>query len=128
MIDSKFEKYHEYMRNHKIPELFEDLCTSIAYKQPADVRLFLISQLELRQSKNAVTLPIFTDQEVENIFYLYNLKKEDSIPKFKAKEALKCMAHSKFDFEAIEREQTIPENVNIDTFKALAHKVLGVTL
>ncbi len=127
MIDSKFDKYNEYMRQHKIPELFEDLCAAVAYKQPADVRQFLIEQIELRQSKNTVTLPMFTEKEVENVFYLYNLKKEESIPKFKAIEALKCMAHSQFDFEAVEKANGLPESVSLKKFKELAQKVLGVT-
>ena len=36
----------EYLRKHHIMELFEDLCTAIAYKKPADLTEFLIKELE----------------------------------------------------------------------------------
>ena len=41
----------EYLRKHHIVELFEDLCTAIAYKKPDSVEGFLIEQLELRKKK-----------------------------------------------------------------------------
>ena len=46
---------------------------------------------------NQVTLPIFTEEEIENVFQLYNLSNGKFISREKAKEALNCIAHSKRD-------------------------------
>lgn len=63
----------EYLRKHHIVELFEDICTAIAYKKPEDVREFIVAELELRKT-HGIHVPVFTEQEVENIFNLYDLK------------------------------------------------------
>lgn len=127
MIDAKYDKYHDYMRQHKIPELFEDLCTALAYKQPENVREFLIEQLQIRLDRGSETLPLFTEKEIENVFYLYNLKREKTIPKFRALEALKNLAHSKDDLSALEKERQLPEDVDLELFKELAQKIMGVS-
>lgn len=41
----------EYLRKHHIMELFEDLCTAVAYKKPEHLEEFLVEQLELRKKK-----------------------------------------------------------------------------
>lgn len=92
--EEKREKAEEYLRTHKIKELFEDLCSTVLYKQPENVEQFLIEELQTRMKMESVTLPIFTEEEVENVFHLYNLKGGKFITRQKAKEALKCIAHS----------------------------------
>ena len=54
----------EYLRKHHIMELFEDLCTAIAYKKPESVEDFLVEQLELRKkSGTSLSSPqAFTSQ------------------------------------------------------------------
>ncbi len=99
--EQKREECEEYLRKHKIKELFEDLCTEVAYKQPENLEKFLIDLLTLREQRNEVTLPIFTEEEIENIFDLYNLKKEKFISREKAKEALGCIANSSKDLNQI---------------------------
>ena len=48
----------------------------------------------MRIYKDSKTLPIFTEKEIENIFYLFNLKGNKTITQEKCKEALKNIAHS----------------------------------
>jgi hypothetical protein len=46
----------EYLRKHHIIELFEDLCTAVAYKKPDLLEEFLVEQLELRKKKGKLEL------------------------------------------------------------------------
>jgi len=126
MINNKYENFQDYMREHKIVELLEDICSSVAYIQPENVNDFIIQQLELRQKANCSTLPLFTESEIENIYYLYNLKAENSISKEKAREALKCIANSKFDLERFEAEVEIPNLVSLDVFKNLVESAFKI--
>ncbi len=126
--EKKKEECEAYLRKYKIKELFEDLTTALAYKQPENVEEFLIKELEIREERNTVTLPIFTEQEVETIFNLYNLKNAKFISKEKTKEALKCIAHSTQDINDIDHNEQIPDFVDLNTFKNLAQIVLGVNL
>ena len=128
MIDNKYERYQEYMREHKVVELLEDICSAVAYLQPENVNEFIIEQLEMRQKSNTTTLPLFTEKEIENIYYLYNLKAEPAIPKEKAKEALKCIANSKFNIEEYEKEKKIPDLVTLDRFKNLVEDAFKITV
>ena len=125
--DKKREECQAYLREHGIKELFEDLTTALAYKQPGNVENFLIKELQIRQDRNCITLPIFTENEVETIFKLYNLKNSKFITKEKAREALNCIAHSTQDIKDIEENKEIPDFVDLITFKNLAKCVLGVS-
>ncbi len=126
MQETQKKACEEYLRKHQIKALFEDLCTELAYHQPENVKEFLVKQLKLREEKNSVTLPIFSEAEVENIFQLYNLKGDGLISNANAKQALKCIAHSDKDVSAIEGLRDIGEYVDVNAFKSLAEKVLGV--
>jgi Ca2+-binding EF-hand superfamily protein len=64
-------------------------------------------------------VPLFTQEELENIFNLYDLKQEGRISRFKAKEALKSIASTQFQFEKVKDLEEIPERVDITTFKTL---------
>ena len=75
---------------------------------------------------NQVTLPIFTEEEIENVFQLYNLSNGKFISREKAKEALNCIAHSKRDLKIIETNEEIPELVDLEMFKHLVKSDLGV--
>lgn len=41
-MNFRIEKADHYVRQHRIIELFEDLCTAVAYEQPQDIKKFLI--------------------------------------------------------------------------------------
>lgn len=115
----------EYLRKHHILELFEDLCTAVAYKQPEDIKEFLIKELEQRQT-HGIHVPVFTQVEVENIFNLYDLKQEGFISRFKCREALKSMANTQKQMKVAEEFDEIPNKIDLNLFKELCNKVLGV--
>ncbi len=41
----------EYLRKHRIIELFEDLCSDLSYEQPQNINEFLIERLKLKQKQ-----------------------------------------------------------------------------
>lgn len=73
-----------------------------------------------------MTLPIFTEEEIENVFHLYNLQGGKFISRVKAKEALSCIAHSIKDIEVIKNNEEMPDYVDMEMFKHLAKSELGV--
>jgi Ca2+-binding EF-hand superfamily protein len=118
-------KAEEYLRKNHIMELFEDLCTAVAYKQPENLNEFLIKELEQRK-EHGIHIPVFTQEEVENIFKLYDLKQEGVISRFKCREALKSMANTQKQLKIAEDFDEIPNKVDLAAFKELCNKVLGV--
>lgn len=87
-----------------------------------------MEELSTRKKMNQVTLPIFNEEEIENVFHLYNLQGGKFISRQKAKEALQCIAHSSRDEEIIGENQEIPEYVDIEMFKHLVSNELGVNI
>ena len=53
----------EYLRKHKILELFEDLTTILAYKQPEQLENFLIDILKQRKMNGNRSI-VYSDTEL----------------------------------------------------------------
>ena len=53
----------EYLRKHKILELFEDLTTILAYKQPENMETFLIDVLKQRKINGNRSI-VYSDNEL----------------------------------------------------------------
>ena len=75
----------------------QDLTTLLAYKQPEQVEQFLIEQVRFRKENGNRSI-VYTDQELQNIFTLYDLKGAGHITKEQCREALKTLANSEFHF------------------------------
>ena len=91
----------EYLRQHKILELFEDLTTMLAYKQPDNMEAFLVETLKMRKINGNRSI-VYTDSELQNIYSLYDLKGSGFITREKCKEALKNLANSEFHYKKAE--------------------------
>ena len=61
----------EYLRKHKILELFEDLTTIICYKQPENLEGFLVDLLKQRKEQGNRSI-VYNEAELQNIFTLYD--------------------------------------------------------
>ena len=70
----------QYLRQHKILELFEDLTTILAYKQPENIEGCLIDCLKNRKNQGNRSI-VYQDSELQNIFTLYDLKGQGHISK-----------------------------------------------
>ncbi|KAM3145293.1 hypothetical protein pb186bvf_002621 [Paramecium bursaria] len=124
-MNYKVESVDQYLRKHRIIELFEDLCTKASFNQPENLEEFLVEDLKIKQQQGFLT-PIFTKQEVSNIFDLFDLKRAGFITKENCKRALLTMAASQHQQQIIELTDQIDDRVDVNRFIRLAEQFLGV--
>ena len=65
----------DYIKKNRLVELFEDLATAVAYRQPENLKEFLIERLENKKNQG-LRGGIFTEEEARNVFKLFDLKQE----------------------------------------------------
>ena len=114
----------EYIRKNRLVELFEDLATAVAYRQPENLKEFLIERLENKKNQG-LRGGIFTEEEARNVFKLFDLKQEKKISKERCIKGLQTMANSSFQYEIPEASEEIPLEVDEETFVGLCQKFLG---
>ena len=115
---------NEYIKKNRLVELFEDLATAVAYRQPENLKEFLIERLE-NQKNQGLRGGIFTEEEARNVFKLFDLKQEKKISKERCIKGLQTMANSSFQYEIPEASEEIPLEVDEDKFVELCQKFLG---
>lgn len=98
----------------------------MAYRQPEKLEDFLIERLHLHKEQG-LRAGIFTESEVQNVFNLFDLKKDGFISKERCIKAMQTMANSNFQFSTTETQE-IPEKVDAITFNKLCHKMLGFSM
>ena len=114
----------EYIRKNRLVELFEDLASAVAYRQPENLEEFLIQRLELKKEQGLKS-GIFTEEEARNVFKLFDLKQEKKISRERCIKGLQTMANSSFQYEMPLVSKEIPLEVDEDTFVELCQKFLG---
>ena len=114
----------EYIQKNRLVELFEDLATAVAYRQPQNLEQFLIERLELKKEQG-LKGGIFTEEEARNVFKLFDLKQEKKISRERCIKGLQTMANSSFQFEMPLVSKDIPLEVDENTFVELCNKFLG---
>ena len=114
----------EYIKKNRLVELFEDLATAVAYRQPENLKEFLIERLENKKNQG-LRGGIFTEEEARNVFKLFDLKQEKKISKERCIKGLQTMANSSFQYEIPEASEEIPLEVDEDKFVELCGKFLG---
>ena len=114
----------EYIKKNRLVELFEDLATAVAYRQPENLKEFLIERLE-NQKNQGLRGGIFTEEEARNVFKLFDLKQEKKISKERCIKGLQTMANSSFQYEIPEASEEIPLEVDEEKFVELCQKFLG---
>ena len=114
----------DYIKKNRLVELFEDLATAVAYRQPENLKEFLIERLENKKNQG-LRGGIFTEEEARNVFKLFDLKQEKKISKERCIKGLQTMANSSFQYEIPEASEEIPLEVDEETFVGLCQKFLG---
>ena len=114
----------EYIQKNRLVELFEDLASAVAYKQPENLEEFLIQRLQLKKEQGLKS-GIFTEEEARNVFKLFDLKQEKKISRERCIKGLQTMANSSFQYEMPLVSKEIPLEVDEDTFVDLCKKFLG---
>ena len=113
----------DYIKKNRLVELFEDLATAVAYRQPENLKEFLIERLE-NKKEQGLRGGIFTEEEARNVFKLFDLKQEKKISKERCIKGLQTMANSSFQYEIPEASEEIPLEVDEDKFVELCEKYL----
>jgi hypothetical protein len=113
----------QYIRDNRLIELFEDLATAVAYIRPENLNEFLIERLKL-QKEQGLRGGIFTKEEAQNVFKLFDLKAENVISKERCIKAIQTMANSSFQFDAATLNE-MGNETDIDKFCEICEKVLG---
>ena len=127
LVDNNLVKEaDDYIKKHRLLEIFEDLATAVAYNKPKNEDLcnFLIQRLELMKTQG-LRGGIFTEEEARNVFKLFDLKQERKISKERCIKGLTTMANSSFQFELPQISKDIPNEVDENTFIELCRKFLG---
>ena len=114
----------EYIRKNRLVELFEDLASAVAYRQPKNLEEFLIERLELKKEQG-LKGGIFTEEEARNVFKLFDLKQEKKISRERCIKGIQTMANSSFQYEMPLVSKEIPLEVDENTFVELCQKFLG---
>lgn len=123
VTNSMIEEGNEYLHKHQIIELFEDLCTLLSYERPADPKKYLVAELRRRQETGPAGHVVFTEQELRNVFTLFDLRQEGNLNRSQCKEALKTIAHSVQQHSRVEALK-VPELVDVLNFRNLAYQLL----
>lgn len=126
----------------------------LAYRQPNDLKEFLIRRLE-HYKKQGLRGGVYTEAEIINVFNLFDLKKEGVISKDRCVKgnnkikynniiyicvsstifhfyvyflfaAIQTMANSSFQFTS-QQLQNISDSVDVLKFKEICDNVLGLT-
>ena len=125
LVDNNLvQEAEEYIRKNRLVELFENLATAVAYRQPENLETFLIERLQLHKEQG-LKGGVFTEEEARNVFKLFDLKQEKKISKERCIKGLQTMANSSFQYELPELSEEIPLEVNEETFVELCSKFLG---
>ena len=114
----------DYIKKNRLVELFEDLATAVAYRQPENLKEFLIERLE-NQKNQGLRGGIFTEEEARNVFKLFDLKQEKKISKERCIKGLRTMANSSFQYDEVKNSNEIPLEVDENCFVELCRKFLG---
>ncbi len=114
----------DYIKKNRLVELFEDLATAVAYRQPENLKEFLIERLE-NKKEQGLRGGIFTEEEARNVFKLFDLKQEKKISKERCIKGLQTMANSSFQYDISNDSEEIPLEVDEEKFVELCQKFLG---
>ena len=114
----------EYIRKNRLVELFEDLASAVAYRQPKNLEEFLIERLKLKKEQG-LKGGIFTEEEARNVFKLFDLKQEKKISRERCIKGIQTMANSSFQYEMPLVSKEIPLEVDENKFVELCGKFLG---
>merc|ERR1712217_954115 len=121
-MNEQMRKADEYLKEHRIMELFNDLCAATAFHKPPNVRSFLFQQLQLREQEGAEA-GFFEDQEIDAVFGLADLMQTGVISEKQARVALLSLANSQKQKETVDSID-LPAEIDQNMFKQTAKEAL----
>lgn len=108
----------DYLQEHCIPELFEQLTTALVYNRPADPRLFIREQLEqLKKNKDDPeqhSAPsLFDDSNLISVFGMLDVPGKGHITHTQYTEAMRCLGITQYNHSPAGAEMN---KITRDTF------------
>eukprot|EP00931_Biecheleriopsis_adriatica_P124257 TRINITY_DN99375_c0_g1_i1.p2 TRINITY_DN99375_c0_g1~~TRINITY_DN99375_c0_g1_i1.p2 ORF type:complete len:161 (+),score=48.47 TRINITY_DN99375_c0_g1_i1:74-484(+) len=117
-MSEELQKADAYLKTHRVLELFTDLCTSVCFHKPQDLKGFLLQELQLREREGA-EVGNYEDtedkKELKAMFDLADLRQMGVISDEQARTALLALSNSQRQKEAVEAIELPPE-VDEDVF------------
>merc|ERR1712108_129376 len=103
---------HTYLEEHQIQRLLESLLARAALERPPDLRKFLAATLtEMKKSKGRPSMGIFTNEDLETMFDMWDVHGLGKIPTSKVGETLRAL-----NCRPSEQAVQGPEEVDKPTF------------
>ena len=90
----------EYLEEHRIPELLENLVAALVYHRPDNHREFMLKHIEnLKKAKEDFQDPpcMFDISNIQSVYGMLDITKRGHITMEQYKEAMKCMGVSKYN-------------------------------
>ena len=117
------EVAREYLREHQIDEIFQELGSALMYERPQDVNEFLLSKLkELKAKKErAEQTSIFNEQDLETLFSMYDESGTGSINRELCEHAINVLGIKRDCSDII---PSTDEQVSKDSFLAICTQAL----
>merc|ERR1719253_2315096 len=98
-----------------------DLCASVCFNKPANVREFLLQQLQRRESDGAES-SFFEEAEIDAVFTLADLMQTGVVSADQARTALMSLANSQKQTDDV-KALDLPPEVDQATFREKAKEV-----
>eukprot|EP00391_Amoebophrya_sp_Ameob2_P005785 CAMPEP_0178991688 /NCGR_PEP_ID=MMETSP0795-20121207/5673_1 /TAXON_ID=88552 /ORGANISM="Amoebophrya sp., Strain Ameob2" /LENGTH=128 /DNA_ID=CAMNT_0020683437 /DNA_START=179 /DNA_END=565 /DNA_ORIENTATION=+ len=109
------QEAEEYLKKHRINELFNDLCAAVCYKKPENVKGFLVEELKKRQTAASL---LFDDSEIEAVFRMADLMQTGTISASQCRQALCSIVNTESQYEMAQKLEFSDERVDLATFKS----------
>lgn len=128
--DSFKKEATDYLQNHCIQELFEQLTTALVYNRPDDPRSFIRDHLEqLKKNKDNPeqhSAPsMFDDTNLASVFGMLDVPGKGHITHTQYTEAMKCLGITRYNHSPVGAETN---RISRDTFLREAKAGLNLAI
>eukprot|EP00395_MALV-II_sp_L67-2_P000022 gene22-73_t len=119
------QEAEEYLKKHRIHELFNDMCASLCFQKPTNVKDFLVSELKKREANPEKASMLFEDSEIEAVFRMADLMQVGSITVDQAKQALGSLVNTQAQQAVVEGLTFTGDRVDLEMFRAKVTSVFA---
>ncbi|KAJ8302330.1 hypothetical protein KUTeg_021317 [Tegillarca granosa] len=116
---------HEYLEQHRVLDLFDNITSQLIYSRPEDPKKFLIEILEKLQKSRGTRLDypcLFDDTNIQSVFGMLDPTNKGYINKQQYQEALTTLGVKSFNESPEGAEE---DKISFDTFLKEARQGLS---
>mmetsp|Transcript_28172 Transcript_28172/g.62138 ORF Transcript_28172/g.62138 Transcript_28172/m.62138 type:complete len:139 (+) Transcript_28172:42-458(+) len=115
----------DYLAKNRVHELLNDLCASVCFHKPSNVKEFLVEELRKRSTQGAEA-GLFDNREIDAVFSMADVMQKGIVSEIVCRDALRSLANSKYQFDEVANLQ-IPAEVDSQTFRKTARSLLAMS-